>query len=181
MKSKFTTKKLAMIGLFAALVFVASFLSIPIPTPLGNTRLHLGNVFCLLSGFILGPLPGGLAAGIGSMFFDFANPLYIASAPFTLVFKFIMAFICGKIAYAKGSNALNVKRNIFAGTAGALSYVILYLSKGFIGTVFFLRAEIETAIIDTATKALASGTNAIIAVVAAVPLAIAIKKSIKNI
>lgn len=181
MSSKFTTKKMAMIGLFAALVFVSSFLSFPIPTPLGNTRLHLGNVFCLLSGFILGPLPGGLAAGIGSMFFDFANPLYVSSAPFTLVFKFFMAFICGSIAYAGGAKGLSTKRNVVAGAVGALSYVVLYLGKSFLEMVYFNRAEVQTAIIDILAKGVVSGTNAVIAVIAAVPLALAIRKSIKNI
>mgnify|MGYP002682476801 CR=1 FL=1 len=55
------------VGFMAALVFVASQISIPIPSILGLTRIHLGNAFCLLSGFILGGFRGGLAAGIGSL------------------------------------------------------------------------------------------------------------------
>ncbi len=57
----------------------------------------MGNVLCLLSGMLLGPLQGGFAAGIGSMFFDLTNPAYITSAPFTFAFKFVMAWLCGKI------------------------------------------------------------------------------------
>lgn len=95
---KTTTKSIAHIGIMAAAVYAASaFLQIPIPTAIGSTRLHMGNVTCLLSGMLLGAVPGGLAAGIGSLFFDLTNPAYIASAPFTFLFKFAMAWLCGKI------------------------------------------------------------------------------------
>ena len=78
------------VGLMAALVFASSYISINIPTILGVSRIHFGNAFCLLSGLLLGGVPGGLAAGIGSCFFDLTNPLYISSAPFTFVFKFLL-------------------------------------------------------------------------------------------
>ena len=60
-----------MIGLMAAVVFVVTmFLSIRIPTPTGTTMIKLANAFVLLCGLLLGPVRGGLAAGIGSMIFD---------------------------------------------------------------------------------------------------------------
>ena len=63
---KITIKEIARIGIMAAAVYVASaFLQVPIPTAIDNTRLHMGNVMCLLAGMLLGPLQGGLAAGIG--------------------------------------------------------------------------------------------------------------------
>ena len=67
---KMTVRDITRIGIMAAAVYVASaFLQIPIPTAIGSTRLHMGNVMCLLSGMLLGAVPGGLAAGTGSMFF----------------------------------------------------------------------------------------------------------------
>ena len=51
----------AMVGVMAAAVYVASaFLQIPIPTVIDNMRLHMGNVICLLSGLLLGPVQGVL-------------------------------------------------------------------------------------------------------------------------
>ena len=99
---KMTVKDITRIGIMAAAVYVASaFLQIPIPTAIGSTRLHMGNVMCLLSGMLLGAAPGGLAAGTGSMFFDLTNPAYITSAPFTFAFKFLMAWLCGKMVYMR--------------------------------------------------------------------------------
>lgn len=172
---------IAMIGVLGALVFAASHISFNLVTVAGNTtRLHLGNVMCLLSGLILGPVPGGIAAGLGSMFFDFTNPLYITSAPFTLVFKFLMAFICGKIAWAGEAQAKVWGRNILAAVAGQMSYIVLYLGKNFIVDVFFSRLEVQTALIAMAQKGGASVINGVIAVIAAVPLAAALRKGLEQ-
>ena len=168
-----TIRDLAMIGVFAALVFAASWIQITIPTPIDNTRLHLGNVACLLSGFVLGPVPGGLAAGLGSMFFDFSNPLFVKDAPLTFLMKFAMAFVCGLIA----KDGRSLRRNVAAAVCGAGLYVVLYLCKNFIENYFFLRAEPETVKIMLVTKGTVSSINAVIAVIAAVPLSAAVKKA----
>ena len=69
-QNKFTVQKLAVVGLMAAMVYVATNFRIDIPTPMGKTMLHLGNVMCILSDLLFGGPVGGLAAGIGSAFFD---------------------------------------------------------------------------------------------------------------
>lgn len=52
--------RIVAVALLGALVFVSSMLSVPIPVAIGDiTRIHLGNIFCLLSGFLLGPVGGG--------------------------------------------------------------------------------------------------------------------------
>lgn len=61
-KQFFTVRRLVLVGLMAALVFVFTFIGFDIPSPLGKAKLHLGNVMCLLSGLLFGPLTGGLAA-----------------------------------------------------------------------------------------------------------------------
>ena len=66
MKRKITVRETTSIGIMAAAVYVSSaFLQIPISTAIDNTRLHMGNVMCLLAGLLLGSWQGGLAAGIG--------------------------------------------------------------------------------------------------------------------
>ena len=125
---KNNTKKITIVGLLTALVFVSNYISIPIPTGFGVTRVHIANGICLLAGMLVGPLWGGLAAGLGSMFYDFTNPAYIASAPFTFLFKFAMAAVAGWIVYSKGAQGKNPKKNIIGSVLGALTYVCLYLS-----------------------------------------------------
>lgn len=179
---KITVSDICLTGLMAATVYVASaFLQIPIPTALDNTRLHMGNVMCLLSGFLLGPVLGGFAAGIGSAFFDITNPLYISSAPFTFAFKFFMAWICGQIAAGDGSHKPAPVRYLVAGIAGSGSYVILYLLKGFLENYFFLKMPLEGVILSTFQKGLISTVNAVVAVAVAAPLALAIRPAITRI
>lgn len=181
MTNKISIKKIAIAGLLAALVFVASmFLQFPIATPIDNTRIHLGNVMCILSGLLLGGFLGGSAAGIGSVFFDLLNPLYIASAPFTLVFKFFIGFIAGSISHAKGRNGLRPVSNIVGGILGSLAYILLYLGKSFIEYRYVLMMETTPALAALVPKAAASLINAVIAVVIAVPLAAAINAAMKK-
>ena len=83
-KKKFTIYQLAFTALMAALVFVSTQFNIKIPLGMGVTSMiSFGNIFCILSALLLGPIYGGLAAGIGSFFFDLLDPVFITSAPFT--------------------------------------------------------------------------------------------------
>ena len=187
MKNKTSIYKIVTVGLLGALVFVSNYLSFPIPVPVGDiSRIHLGNVFCLLSGFVMGPVGGGLASGIGAMLYDFTNPAYVASAPFTFVFKFLLAFVCGLIAHngkLSGSMLQECKistpRYFIAAVSGSVTYIILYLAKSYITAVLAGSAP-EAAVIALATKLATSSVNALLAVLISVPLAAVIKKALKS-
>ncbi|WP_418529069.1 ECF transporter S component, partial [Hominenteromicrobium sp.] len=138
-------------------------------------------------GFVMGPIGGGLASGIGAMLYDLTNPAYIASAPFTFVFKFLLAAVCGLIAH-KGKITGNmleedftitVPRSIVAGICGSLTYIVLYLAKSYITTVLAGSAP-EAAAIALATKAASSTVNAILAIIISVPLSALIRKALKS-
>ncbi len=151
-------------------------MNIPIPVLGDKTMIGLGNVFCILSGLLLGPVYGGAAAGIGSFIFDLIGG-WASSAPFTLVFKFMMAFVCGIIAYGGDKTAKNVKRLIVAAVCGSLTYCVLYLGKSYIEAALLGNAAeaVKTILI---VKGSASLTNAVIADVVAIPLFIAIRKAL---
>ena len=88
MKPLFSVRRLTLAAMFAALTFLAtSVLRIPTPS-LGY--IHTGDAFVLLSGFILGPLDGALAAGTGSMLADLLGG-YPVWAPGTFIIKFLTA------------------------------------------------------------------------------------------
>lgn len=183
MEKRITLKQISMVGVMAAAVYVASaFLQIPIPTAIDNTRLHMGNVMCLLSGLLLGPVQGGFAAGIGSMFFDLTNPAYITSAPFTFVFKFLMAWICGMFAFHKntGKSSHSHRRYIIGSALGAFAYVLLYLSKSYIEHRFVLGLPLEAVMITLSQKAVVSSVNAVVSIIVAVPLGIALRPAVRR-
>ena len=172
---------IVVIGLMAAVCFVTTyFLRIEIPTPAGPTNIKIGNVFCLLAGLLFGGLRGGLAAGIGSMFFDVVNPAYITSAPFTLVFFFMMGFVAGLVSHLGGRNGKNLTFNIIGSLAGALSYFVLHISKSVI-ELMVMGSDFTAAIVACSTKMITSGINVvtatILSVIIAVPLRLALEKA----
>jgi len=174
--------KITFVGLMAALVFAASYMRIIIPLSLGgNTAaIHFGNIFCVLSGLFFGPLYGGLAAGIGSAVYDLTNPLYISSMPFTLVFKFTLAAVCGKVAHSNGRGANDTKFNIIGAAAGSVAYIILYLGRDFLNNILFLKLQLAPTLVMTGQKAIASSFNAILAVVISIPVYMVLKKALDN-
>lgn len=171
MKKTFTVQKLALIGLMAALVFATSGLRIYIPLPLDKAALHFGNVMCVLSGLLLGPI-GGLASGIGSFFYDLTNPLYAAEAFITFFNKFFIGFVAGLLSHWGGRQGRSMGWNIVGAVAGSLTYVCLYLLKSFLASqlIFDLHSQSEM-MLYLGPKAVLSTVNGIIACVVAVPLA----------
>lgn len=125
-KSIFSVQNLTRIGLMAALVFVLSYISIPLG---GTARIHMGNIMCLLSGILFGPFVGGMASGLGSMIFDLTNPVYAPEFWITFITKFAMGFVSG-LLYAKGfKNLSHGLRLTLSSLIGSLTYIVLYLSK----------------------------------------------------
>ena len=99
MESK--VKKIVFSALLAALACVATMI-VKIPSPMKG-YINLGDCIVLLSGFLLPPVYGFLAAGLGSALADlFAG--YITYAPATFLIKGAMALVayfCFKLLFKK--------------------------------------------------------------------------------
>ena len=174
-EKNYTTKKIAIVALMIGLVYVGSLISFYIPVGIGTpTRLHLGNGFCLLSGLILGPIWGGFAAGVGSVFLDLTNPAYIAGAPITFIFKFLMGAVCGAIATDKSGHGINKRKNLIGGILGQLTYIVLYIGKTFLSLNLLFGVPKEGAWGVLATKLGSSVINAVFAVLISMALMLVI-------
>ena len=181
MKQKISTKRIAMVGLLAALTFVGSGLRVKIPVTIGGTSaFHLGNILCALSGILMGPWLGGTAAGLGSMIYDMTDPGYIAECWITFLTKFAYGMATGLVIRA-GKKEWGYGKAVAATVAGAATYAVLYLGKN------FLEVLIVSGISDTAGALLAVTTrlpatifNAAVAIIFAPILAVAISKALKQ-
>ena len=128
MKKKFSLVQIVYIGVMAALVCAVTFFRFPL---LGS-KVHFANAMCLLSGLLMGGIPGGLAAGFGSALYDALWGGYdLIQVCITFVSKFLMAWVCAKIAFAGQREAKHHGWNIAASVIGALTYVALYMLKIF--------------------------------------------------
>ncbi len=101
----FKTKQLATAGFMAALVMVGTMI-IQIPTP-AKGYIHIGDSLVYLSGVLLGPVLGALAAAVGSTLADLFSG-YGIYAPATFVIKGLDALIVGYCyhAFAKATDSL---------------------------------------------------------------------------
>ena len=120
------TKKLIFAALFAALTCVATMI-IKVPTPTMG-YIHPGDSIVLLSGFLLGPLYGGLAAGIGSMFSDLFGG-YFSYAPATFVIKMLTA-VFASLVYRAFTKKLS---EVSGGKQAAFTAI-----SGVVGEAFFV-------------------------------------------
>ena len=134
------TKKIVWAGLFAALTAVATMLAIPVPS-MTNGYVNAGDALVIVSAFLLGPVYGAFAAGIGSAITDLAYGYFIY-APATLIIKGLMALAAGAILLKLGKKH-RVPAVIFAGIvaevimlAGYLGYeTVIYGFAGAVGSL----------------------------------------------
>ena len=170
-------KKLIVTSLFSSFVVIFTYIKISIPIGENLSMIHLGNVMCLLSGLILGPFYGGLASGIGSFIFDLLNPQYFFTALISLVFKFLMAFVCGAIFNSK----LQKLKLLLATLMGSLVYIFLHELKLFIFNKYFLKFNIELNLFLLGKSLIISIFNAVLSIVFSIIIYKFIHKKIPNL
>ena len=180
MKQKLTTRKIALTALMAALTVVGSWLRITIPVDIGgNTSFHLGNTLCALSGILLGPWLGGLAAALGSMLFDILfYPMYISECWITFLTKACYGLMAG-LVIRLGKKDWGYVRAVLASAAGAVTYAVLYLAKTyFYGGLLLGGLTPDAAWASVILKLPATIFNGAVAVIFAPILAIALRKAL---
>lgn len=121
-----------MTALFAALACVAT-MSIRIPTPGTGGYIHPGDAIVILSGVVLGPGYGFLAAGIGSALSDLIGG-YFVYVPITFVIKGLVALVSGLI-YQKMSHS--GKNRYLAVILGGVTDIV-FVAGGYFICEFFL-------------------------------------------
>ncbi len=110
------TKKLVTAAVFAALCYVMTMLSIPLPVVgYGN----LGDCLVLLSGWLLGPLFGALAAGIGSALADVTLGFGLY-APATFIIKALMAIVAYFVASLLSGRSEKAIRRVLSHAVSAV-------------------------------------------------------------
>lgn len=114
------TYKLVVTALLTALACVATMV-IKVPTPT-NGYVNLGDTIVLLCGWMLGPVYGFFAAGVGSALADLING-YMSYVPGTLIIKGVMAVVVYFLAFkGKGGLATRILGGVVAEAVMVLGY-----------------------------------------------------------
>ncbi len=131
---QFNFKKMVFTALFTALTCVATML-IQLQMPATQGYVNIGDCFVLLGAWVLGPLYGAFAGGVGSALADLlaGYPHYIVG---TLIIKGLMAVIAA-LLYRKLSKKNVYLSQLIGGVvaelwmvAGYFLYAMLILGKG---------------------------------------------------
>lgn len=129
-------RKLVLSALMAALCTVMTMV-IQVPSPMQG-YVNLGDCAVLISAWMLGPLYGGAAAGIGSALADLLSG-YAHYVPGTFAIKFLMAAAAALIlrATTKKAPSAMLAGQVAGGVAaevimvlGYFAYASLWLGKG---------------------------------------------------
>ena len=118
------SKKIVISAMLAAVICVATMI-IKIPSPLKG-YINLGDCFVLLAGWVLSPLYGFLAAGIGSALADFLSG-YGVYIPATFVIKGLMAYVAYLIFKALGGKINKDLSRIISALVAEILMVAGYL------------------------------------------------------
>ncbi|QZY57457.1 ECF transporter S component [Crassaminicella profunda] len=160
-------KQLTITGLMAALVLVGTML-IQVPTPTKG-YIHIGDSMVYLSGILLGPIAGSLAAGIGSLFADVFSGYFIY-APATFVIKGLEALAIGYIYHKIVTIDTSISKKIiifvFSVVVGGMIMVLGYLAYE---SILYGFATAVLGVVGNITQAVGGG-------VLAAPLMIALDK-----
>ena len=163
--------------LFAALNFIAfTYLKISIPLAGGGAvAIHIANAIVVLSAWLIGPIPGGIAGAIGLSLADVLDPLYVVSAPKTYFLKFMIGFIAGTIGNRMGlrdtDDAAKIRKITIISSAAALGFNVIFEPViSFLYRRFLLGVSAEAASILAAWLGGVTALNAVICVVVSVLL-----------
>lgn len=164
---KISLKRLTGAGIMTALVVVGTML-IQVPT-LTKGYIHIGDSMVYLSGIMLGPLAGSLAAALGSLLADVLSG-YGIYAPATFVIKGLDALVVGYIYHRLITEHDPVVKKI-------ISFSVAVILGGSIMVTGYL--AYETFLYGFATAVLGVAANITQAVgggVLAAPLLLALNK-----
>lgn len=129
MKTKNTTQKIAVTALLAALTCVATMV-IKIPSPMKG-YLNLGDCVVLTAGWMLSPVYGFLAAGLGSALADLFSG-YVVYAPATFLIKGLMALVARFVYKALCGKIYSSISRIISGVLAEIIMVLgYYIFEGF--------------------------------------------------
>jgi uncharacterized membrane protein len=122
------TSKLAVAGVFAAVVYVATAIFM-IPIPATNGYFNLGETVIYIAALLFGSLVGAFAGGIGAALADTLSP-YSFFAPGTLVIKgcegAIVGFLSRKLSEHKLQPNLSAIVSVVIGGAEMVAGYFLY-------------------------------------------------------
>lgn len=184
-RTQFTVQKISIVGVMAALSFVAyEFFRIPFA---GGSSFHLGNTFTALTAMLLDGVSGGLAGAIGLALADViaGDPGYAFT---TFILKFIIGLVCGatahKLLHLSSRKADGYAKYIAAVTVSAFSglFVNVFTDPlvGYFRDRFIFGQPVEVATVLIKVTGGVTLVNSLLSTVCAVALYLVLEPALQR-
>ncbi|WP_317322131.1 ECF transporter S component [Subdoligranulum variabile] len=184
-RTQFTVQKISIVGVMAALSFVAyEFFRIPFA---GGSSFHLGNTFTALTAMLLDGVSGGLAGAIGLALADViaGDPGYAFT---TFILKFIIGLVCGatahKLLHLGSRKADGHAKYIAAVTVSAFSglFVNVFIDPlvGYFRDRFIFGQPVEVATVLIKVTGGVTLVNSLLSTVCAVALYLVLEPALQR-
>ncbi len=173
-----STKTLVLTGMMTALVFIAT-VAIRIPVPFTQGYIHAGDTMIFVSAAVLGPIPGMIAAGVGSSLADMMGyPQWVIP---TLLIKGLMGYLMGVFVNLQAKKAKQRGALILAIFSALIVGFFVTLSRhGQLNPQLFIDGLEEVANADQATAMIAGVQRQLIAVLIGIPTLTFLASAILN-
>lgn len=173
-----STKTLVLTGMMTALVFIAT-VAIRIPVPFTQGYIHAGDTMIFISAAVLGPIPGMIAAGVGSALADMMGyPQWVIP---TLLIKGLMGYLMGVFVNFQAKKAKQRGALILAIFSALIVGFFVTLSRhGQLNPQLFIDGLEEVTNADQATAMIAGVQGQLIAVLLGIPALTFLASAILN-
>ena len=184
-RTKFTVQRISLVGVMAALSFVAyEFFRIPFA---GGASFHLGNTFTALTAMLLDGVSGGLAGAIGLALADViaGDPGYAFT---TFILKFIIGVVCGVTAHRlvhlrqqrQGSKGRYLAMVTVSAFSGLLVNVFTDPLVGYFRDRYIFGQPVEVATVFIKITGGVTLVNSLLSTVCAVVLYLALEPALRR-
>ena len=184
-RTKFTVQRISLVGVMAALSFVAyEFFRIPFA---GGSSFHLGNTFTALTAMLLDGVSGGLAGAIGLALADViaGDPGYAFT---TFILKFIIGIVCGVTAHRllhlrqqrQGSKGRYLAMVTVSAFSGLLVNVFTDPLVGYFRDRYIFGQPVEVATVFIKITGGVTLVNSLLSTVCAVVLYLALEPALRR-
>ena len=164
----FTSRQIALYGLFIALVYIATrWINIPGPTAGG--LFHLGNVMAFTIAIVFGKKAGAISAAVGMALFDLSTG-FAVWAPSTFIIRFAMGYIIGYLAC---DDNIKINKNIKIAISIIIATIIM------IGGYYITEVIILGNWIAPLQSVWSNFIQCVVGAVGAVPISLVLKSGFK--
>jgi uncharacterized membrane protein len=129
-----STKTIALLALFCALVVVATII-IRLPIPATGGYFNLGDTIIFIASILLGPVPGMIVGGVGSALADILGG-FAQFAPWTFVIKGIEGLVAGVLIRILRADPKTAPGALLA--FGSFVVAGLWMAAGYFGAEYVI-------------------------------------------